>query len=270
MARRHLGPEPESGAVRPAHCRWKAFISHHQSAGGGFVKVLRLLLEAELQRRGVPLWQMWTDMTETPDEAGMRNGVELSECFILFMTTGMLERHWCRMEIRWALELRKQVLIVYHTDPREKHGNPDFEFYINQIKRAFPSEDDHQWLLKGVAVPYDQRGGHDTVMVSNILKQMPRAQVEPVADILPAAPLATPAVFEQPATKRKREDRVIEALLEEWRLSAYAQMFVAEGYTFESDLLEASKEDLEALMAQMKPAESKRLRRKLEDMVAEL
>ena len=26
-----------------------------------------------------------------------------------------------------------------HTDPREGHGNPDFGFYINQIKRAFPS-----------------------------------------------------------------------------------------------------------------------------------
>jgi hypothetical protein len=45
---------------------------------------------------------------------------------------------------------------------------------------------------------------------------------------------------------------------------------VAEGYTFESDLFEASEEDLEALMAKLKPAESKRLRRKLEDMVAEL
>ncbi len=56
VARRHLGPE--SSAVLPARCRWKAFISHHQSAGGGFVKVLRLLVEAELQRRGVPLWQM--------------------------------------------------------------------------------------------------------------------------------------------------------------------------------------------------------------------
>jgi hypothetical protein len=110
----------------------------------------------------------------------MRNGVELSECFILFITTRMLEGHWCQMEIRWALELRKQVLVVYHTDPREGHGNPDFGFYINQIKRAFPSEDDHQWLLKGVAVPYDQRGGHDAVMVADILKQILPARVAPI------------------------------------------------------------------------------------------
>ncbi len=452
VARRHLGAE--SSAVLPANCRWKAFISHHQAACGGFVKALRLLLEAELQRRGVPLWQMWTDMTETADEAGMRNGIELSECFIMFITTKMLERHSCQMEIRWALELRKQVLVVYHTDPREGHGNPDFGFYINLIKRAFPCEDDHQWLLKGVAVPYDQRGGYDTVMVSDILKQMPRAQVEPVVEIVPVdpsvrhlgedgedvpedqckwaafvshhqvacshqvlwlgliiesrlkeqgkrltrvwidkneratihgmqegvrlsrhfilfltkevlsrkfcleeisnalkyrknvilvyqtderyggvpgpffdfygkelkkcfpneedwkwlmknsyvqfydraehvdvmlhsrrcengildqmqleqafvAPLATPPVPVQPATKRKREDCAIEALFEEWRLSAYTQMFVAEGYTFERDLLEASKKDLKALMTNMKPADSKRLRRNLDEMAAE-
>jgi hypothetical protein len=83
--------------------------------------------------------------------------------------------------IRWALELRKPIVLVYFTDAREGHGNPEFQFYANQIKRTFPSKehkDDHDWLLKGIAVPYDQRGGYDALMVAGILKQIPRTQVE--------------------------------------------------------------------------------------------
>jgi hypothetical protein len=175
---RYLGAV--SNVVPLERCGWTAFISHHQAAGGGFVEVLRLKLEAELQRRGVPLWQMWTDMRQTPDEAGMREGVERSECFILFLTTRTLERDMCRFEIQLALKFRKPVLLVYHTDPREAHGNADFMFYANQITRAFPSKDDHEWLLAGkVPIPYDQRGGHDAVMVQDILKQMPCNLVAP-------------------------------------------------------------------------------------------
>jgi hypothetical protein len=187
MEHRYLGPVP---TVPLARCRWKAFLSHHHAAAGGFVKAL----EAELKRRGAPLWMMWTDMTEVATEENMREGMELSECVILFLTTSMLERHWCQKEIRWALECRKPVLLVYRTDPREGHGNADFGFYVDQIKRTFPSqhvaEHDHEWLLKGVAVPYDQRDGYDVVMVQDILKQMPGAQV----DVQVAVALADPSV----------------------------------------------------------------------------
>ena len=36
--------------------------------------------------------------------------------------------------------------------------------------------DDHSWLLKNLAVPYDQRAGHDEIMVESILKQMSDAR----------------------------------------------------------------------------------------------
>ena len=71
-----------------------------------------------------------------------------------------------------------------------------------------------------------------------------------------------------PRPKRKRDDRTIEALLEEWRLPGYAAMFVIEGYAFACDLIEASEEDLEALGSTMKPVESRRLRRNLKEMAA--
>ncbi len=45
-------------------------------------------------------------------------------------------------------------------------------------------------------------------------------------------------------------------------------MFVTQGYEFASDLLEASEQNLDALTAQMKPAESKHLRRQLKEIAA--
>jgi hypothetical protein len=159
---------------------------------------------------------------------------------------------------------------VYQTD--ERHGGvpgPFLDFYGKELKKWFPNDEDCAWLMKNCYVQFYDRAEHVDVMLhsvrceNGILDQMQLEQA-------PVAPLATAPVHVQPATKRKREDRAIEALFEEWRLSAYTQMFVAEGYTFERDLLEASEQDLEALMAKMKPAERKRLRRNLEDVVAEL
>jgi hypothetical protein len=265
---RHLGEDGED--VPEDQCKWAAFVSHHQADGSHQVLWLGEKIESSLKEQGKRLTKVWIDKKERATVDGMHEGVRLSRHFILFLTKEVLSRNFCREEISNALKYRKNVILVYQTD--ERHGGvpgPFFDIYGKELKKWFPNTEDCNWLMKNSYVQFYDRGEHADVMLhsesckNGILDQMQLEQA-------PASPLATPAVREQPATKRKREDCVIEALLEEWRLSAYTQMFVAEGYTFESDLLEASEEDLEALMARMKPAESKRLRRKLEDMVAEL
>jgi hypothetical protein len=265
---RHLGEDGKD--VPEDQCKWAAFISHHQADGSHQVLWLGGKIESSLKEQGKRLRTVWIDKEQRATVDGMHEGVRLSRHFILFLTKEVLSRKFCREEISNALKYRKNVILVYQTD--ERHGGvpgPFFDFYGKELKKWFPNAEDCAWLMKNSYVQFYDRAEHVDVMLhskrceNGILDQMQLEQA-------PVAPLATAPVPVQPATKRKREDRAIEALFEEWRLSAYTQMFVAEGYTFESDLLEASEEDLEALMARMKPAESKRLRRKLEDMVAEL
>ena len=40
---------------------------------------------------------------------GMLKGIESSAAFVLFLSTGVLERPYCQMEIRHALALKKPV-----------------------------------------------------------------------------------------------------------------------------------------------------------------
>jgi hypothetical protein len=96
---------------------------------------------------------------------------------------------------------------------------------------------------------------------------VPQAQIREAMPHLPL-PAGPPPADEGrgPPPQRKRDNWTIEALLEEWRLSGYAEMLVTEGYAFASDLLEASEQDLEALVSRMKPAESRRLSRELKDL----
>ena len=44
---------------------------------------------------------------------GMLKGIESSVAFVLFLSTGVLERPYCQMEIRHALALKKPVVLVH-------------------------------------------------------------------------------------------------------------------------------------------------------------
>ena len=44
---------------------------------------------------------------------GMLKGIESSAAFVLFLSTGVLERPYCQMEIRHALALKKPIVFVH-------------------------------------------------------------------------------------------------------------------------------------------------------------
>ena len=44
---------------------------------------------------------------------GMLKGIEQAAAFILFLSTDVLNRPYCQMEIRHALALKKPVLLVH-------------------------------------------------------------------------------------------------------------------------------------------------------------
>ena len=43
----------------------------------------------------------------------MLKGIESSAAFVLFLSTGVLERPYCQMEIRHALALKKPIVLLH-------------------------------------------------------------------------------------------------------------------------------------------------------------
>ena len=44
---------------------------------------------------------------------GMLKGIEQAAAFVLFLSTGVLERPYCQLEIRHALALKKPVVLLH-------------------------------------------------------------------------------------------------------------------------------------------------------------
>ena len=77
-----------------------------------------------MDRLLAPPWRQvgahaWLDMFEDDLTApGMKRGVEESDVFVLILTTNVLTREFCRLEIGWALAARKPILVVREDDAR--------------------------------------------------------------------------------------------------------------------------------------------------------
>ena len=69
-----------------------------------------------LQRTVVQCWTLLFQANIT--EEAMRQGVFDADVFILFLTNSVLSRPFCLMEIGWALEFRKPVLVVTEMEER--------------------------------------------------------------------------------------------------------------------------------------------------------
>lgn len=61
---------------------------------------------------------------------GMCNGVSYSRNVLIFLTKGITESKFCQMELRWALEARRNLIFVMETDDR--HGKPNMEELIQR------------------------------------------------------------------------------------------------------------------------------------------
>ena len=88
------------------------FLSHFQKEGAG---TAHALFHA-LRQVGAHAWlDMFEDDLTAP---GMKRGVEESDVFVLILTTNVLTREFCRLEIGWALAARKPILVVREDDAR--------------------------------------------------------------------------------------------------------------------------------------------------------
>ena len=65
---------------------------------------------------------MWYDnRADDLTKEGMLKGIEEAAAFLLFLSTGVLERPYCQMEIRHALALKKSIVLVH--GERDAHAS---------------------------------------------------------------------------------------------------------------------------------------------------
>ena len=168
-------------------CRWACMISHHQQPAMAWARVLKELLERQLVAEGQPLTEVWLDRTQAENREGMYEGVRYSRSLVALLTKDYFTRDWCVQELRCALHHRKNIVLVYVTDPRRGGVAGSFsENYRPQIKLAFPDEADFRWIMRNTYIEFTPDGGHDMLMLRN--PQTQRGILDQMRFPVPAAP----------------------------------------------------------------------------------
>ena len=98
------------------------FLSHVQGQAAIQMMALKGLLKTRfrtgesqvLDPNKMPL--VWLDQDETPTTQGMQTGVREAKNFLLFLTTDYFTRYFCKLEVREALKLKKNIVLVHETD----------------------------------------------------------------------------------------------------------------------------------------------------------
>ena len=82
----------------------------------------------ELERMGFKVW--YDNRADDLTKEGMLKGIEQAAAFVLFLSTGVLERPYCQMEIRHALALKKPIVLL-HGETKQRAHNDHFDQPIN-------------------------------------------------------------------------------------------------------------------------------------------
>ncbi|CAK9062051.1 unnamed protein product [Durusdinium trenchii] len=141
-------PVSDEEAVVPvdvpyAKCRWDFFLSHKQSNAQDAVQNLRLALSERFLGAS-----FWLDIEQDPTVKGMCHGVSNSRNVLIFLTEGISDSKFCQMEMRWALEANRNLILVMETDDR--HGKPNMEELIHRcpddLKAIFTQNEIIPWF----------------------------------------------------------------------------------------------------------------------------
>ena len=176
-----------SSPVPTFEIKYHAFVSHAQMESSGEAAAL----DFTLRRIGVYAWR---DMSQAEiTAAGMKNGVESSDAFILLLTESTLSRYWCLLEIGWALKSRKNIIIVVETNPR--FASWDFERWTRNetIKNTYGTlsityekidEQIRNEITRqhksGLMIPYRRRDFEARAMTREILSRLGIRYLPPI------------------------------------------------------------------------------------------
>lgn len=150
---------PEAQVVPYSQCTWDFFLSHKQSNAQDAVLNLRMALSDR-----IPSSTFWLDIEQDPTVHGMCHGVCNSKNFLLFLTAGVTQSKFCQMEMRWAIQADKNIIMVSETD--ERHGKPDVAELIEKCP------EDLKYLFEDhVVIPWHRDPELQSVCVTKILKK---------------------------------------------------------------------------------------------------
>ena len=65
----------------------------------------------ELERMGFKAW--YDNRADDLTKEGMLKGIERAAAFILFLSSGVLQRPYCQLEIRHAVALKKPIILLH-------------------------------------------------------------------------------------------------------------------------------------------------------------
>ena len=76
-----------------------------------------------------PGFSCWYDnRADDLTKEGMLKGIEEAAAFVLFLSTGVLERPYCQLEIRHALALKKPVVLLHGEREHEMRAHAPVPF----------------------------------------------------------------------------------------------------------------------------------------------
>eukprot|EP00935_MAST-01C_sp_MAST-1C-sp1_P000509 g509.t1 len=122
------------------------FLSHTQATGGDQCQSLYL----DLLRMGFRCWFDKMVSGNKVTKEGMREGIEKSGAFVLFLSKGVLTRDFVIFELRTALEAKKPIVFLHEEDPR--HSPFDF---VKDVEAA--PEDLRHLFVDIESIPYRRR-----------------------------------------------------------------------------------------------------------------
>jgi hypothetical protein len=124
--------------VPDADCRWASAISNWRPEML-LAQILKDLMEQQLRAEGQQLTGVWIDSAHDANREGVYEVVRCSRTIVVLLQKATLSQEWCIQEIRWALHHRKNIVLVYVTDPLRGGAAGSFtDYYQKQILLAFP------------------------------------------------------------------------------------------------------------------------------------
>eukprot|EP00929_Paragymnodinium_shiwhaense_P012869 TRINITY_DN120753_c0_g1_i1.p1 TRINITY_DN120753_c0_g1~~TRINITY_DN120753_c0_g1_i1.p1 ORF type:complete len:646 (+),score=69.62 TRINITY_DN120753_c0_g1_i1:121-2058(+) len=189
------GPDASLFPLRegdPQH--WDYYMCHKQSNGQDATLLLQTFLAEKL-----PGVRCWIDIEQDPTEQGMHEGVRNCQNFLLFLTAEVFKSKWVLLELEWALQYKKNIVLVLETD--ERHGKP----VIEDLRKGLPSKFSDLFHTN-VAIPFLRDPEFREVSLNKIIRASDLARHRRM-DAVPHKEKKTPLMFK--SKKWHEEDEIV-------------------------------------------------------------
>lgn len=98
----------KSNEKKPIEIRYDVFLSHYQRTGGLLAMVVKLLLEKQN-----PFLHIFLDVDDLENIHDLKENVACTQNFMLLLTEGVFERRFVLEEVRTALSLNKNIILLW-------------------------------------------------------------------------------------------------------------------------------------------------------------